>query len=138
MGGKGREEEGVESRGGCGRMARKRDVAEGRARGGNGERNLPFPSQCALPLTLSSFPPPSPPPSSQVIKENRLQRFCQQCGRLHDLSAFDGARKSCRDQLNKHNARRRRRTQMEQLKVWGEGESDGGVVRGVSGGVREV
>lgn len=49
----------------------------------------------------------------QVVKEGRLQRFCQQCGRFHDLAAFDGARKSCRDQLMKHNQRRRRRTNGE-------------------------
>lgn len=50
----------------------------------------------------------------QVVKEGRLQRFCQQCGRFHDLAAFDGNRKSCRDQLTKHNQRRRRRTNGEQ------------------------
>ena len=54
---------------------------------------------------------PTPPPSfshflPQVMKDGRLQRFCQQCGRFHDLSAFDGNRKSCREQLQKHNARR--------------------------------
>jgi hypothetical protein len=48
------------------------------------------------------------------MKDGRLQRFCQQCGRFHDLSAFDGNRKSCREQLQKHNARRRRRAQLEQ------------------------
>jgi len=53
----------------------------------------------------------------QVIKDKRLQRFCQQCGRFHDLSAFDGSRKSCREQLSKHNARRRRRAQLEQQKA---------------------
>lgn len=47
----------------------------------------------------------------QIMKDGRLQRFCQQCGRFHDLSAFDGNRKSCREQLSKHNARRRRRVQ---------------------------
>lgn len=52
----------------------------------------------------------------QVLKDGRLQRFCQQCGRFHDLTAFDGSRKSCRDQLSKHNARRRRRAQAEQAK----------------------
>ncbi|KAF6254109.1 hypothetical protein COO60DRAFT_1703503 [Scenedesmus sp. NREL 46B-D3] len=50
----------------------------------------------------------------QVMKDGRLQRFCQQCGRFHDLSAFDGNRKSCREQLQKHNARRRRRAALEQ------------------------
>jgi hypothetical protein len=53
----------------------------------------------------------------QVIKDSRLQRFCQQCGRFHDVSAFEGARKSCRDQLNKHNARRRLKQQVEQQKA---------------------
>ncbi|WIA40659.1 hypothetical protein OEZ86_004365 [Tetradesmus obliquus] len=50
----------------------------------------------------------------QVMKDGRLQRFCQQCGRFHDLAAFDGNRKSCREQLQKHNARRRRRAALEQ------------------------
>ena len=50
----------------------------------------------------------------QVIMEGCLQRFCQQCGRFHPLSAFEGLRKSCRDQLDKHNARRRRRNMIEQ------------------------
>jgi len=52
-----------------------------------------------------------------IVKDGRLQRFCQQCGRFHPLVAFDGARKSCREQLNKHNARRRRRSQMEARKA---------------------
>jgi len=38
----------------------------------------------------------------------KLQRFCQQCGRFHELSAFDGEHRSCRERLQKHNARRRR------------------------------
>lgn len=33
-------------------------------------------------------------------------RFCQQCGVLHPLEDFDGQRKSCRVQLDKHNLRR--------------------------------
>ncbi|KAJ9531899.1 hypothetical protein QJQ45_022051, partial [Haematococcus lacustris] len=53
----------------------------------------------------------------QVLKEGRLQRFCQQCGRFHDLAAFDVGRKSCREQLHKHNERRRRRTQVEAKKT---------------------
>jgi hypothetical protein len=56
----------------------------------------------------------------QVMRGGRLQRFCQQCGRFHDLAAFDAGRKSCREQLSKHNARRRRRAQIEsqKAKVW--------------------
>ncbi|KAK9830956.1 hypothetical protein WJX81_002698 [Elliptochloris bilobata] len=37
-----------------------------------------------------------------------LQRFCQRCGRCHELGAFEAARRSCREQLAKHNARRRK------------------------------
>lgn len=33
------------------------------------------------------------------------QRFCQRCGRCHELGAFQGAKRSCREQLAKHNAR---------------------------------
>ena len=25
-----------------------------------------------------------------LMKDDKLQRFCQQCGRFHELSAFDG------------------------------------------------
>lgn len=34
-------------------------------------------------------------------------RFCQQCSCLHRLSEFDGLRRSCRQQLDRHKARRR-------------------------------
>ncbi|GFR47637.1 hypothetical protein Agub_g9379 [Astrephomene gubernaculifera] len=67
----------------------------------------------------------------QVMKDGRLQRFCQQCGRFHDLTAFDGNRKSCRDQLSKHNARRRRRAQAEQAKGRG-GAADAAAAGAVS------
>ncbi|CAL8467674.1 g7212 [Coccomyxa elongata] len=36
------------------------------------------------------------------------QRFCQRCGRCHELDAFEGSKRSCIAQLVKHNARRRR------------------------------
>ncbi|EIE24648.1 hypothetical protein COCSUDRAFT_65460 [Coccomyxa subellipsoidea C-169] len=36
------------------------------------------------------------------------QRFCQRCGRCHELDAFEGSKRSCIAQLAKHNARRRR------------------------------
>lgn len=54
-----------------------------------------------------------------------------QCGRFHDLTAFDGARKSCRDQLSKHNARRRRRAQAE---ARGKGSMDGTAAAGAGAG----
>jgi len=55
--------------------------------------------------------------STSIMRDGVPQRFCQQCGRFHDLSAFDGNRKSCREQLCKHNARRRRRAQIEAQKA---------------------
>lgn len=33
------------------------------------------------------------------------QRFCQRCGRCHELDAFEGSKRSCIAQLAKHNAR---------------------------------
>ncbi|XP_047318575.1 squamosa promoter-binding protein 2-like [Impatiens glandulifera] len=36
------------------------------------------------------------------------QRFCQQCSRFHEISAFDEAKRSCRRRLAGHNERRRK------------------------------
>ena len=36
-------------------------------------------------------------------------RFCQQCGRFQPLEDFDGKKRSCRERLQRHNARRRKR-----------------------------
>ncbi|CAL8467492.1 g7030 [Coccomyxa elongata] len=41
------------------------------------------------------------------MRQGKLQRFCQQCGRCHELSEFEGSQRSCRAQLDRHNARRR-------------------------------
>ena len=35
------------------------------------------------------------------------KRFCQQCSRLHDVTEFDGKRRSCRERLQLHKARQR-------------------------------
>ena len=35
-------------------------------------------------------------------------RFCQQCGRFQPLGEFEGLRRSCREKLDAHNARRKR------------------------------
>lgn len=43
-----------------------------------------------------------------IIIDGKQQRFCQQCGRFHALSKFDSAKRSCRDRLQRHNARRRK------------------------------
>ncbi|CAD7698053.1 unnamed protein product [Ostreobium quekettii] len=50
---------------------------------------------------------------SSIVKDGRCQRFCQQCGRFHDLAEFDGNKRSCRSRLMRHNARRRKRLRTE-------------------------
>ncbi len=47
---------------------------------------------------------------SSIIREGKRQRFCQQCGRFHELTSFDGDKRSCRARLQRHNARRRKKT----------------------------
>ena len=47
---------------------------------------------------------------SSIIREGKRQRFCQQCGRFHDLTSFDGDKRSCRARLQRHNARRRKKS----------------------------
>ena len=42
-----------------------------------------------------------------MVIQGRRQRFCQQCGRFHDVTEFEGTRKSCRRKLERHNQRRR-------------------------------
>jgi len=49
---------------------------------------------CEVHLKLTSFE-----------HRGKPQRFCQQCGRCHELACFEGIRRSCRNQLAKHNAR---------------------------------
>lgn len=44
-----------------------------------------------------------------VMDDNTKQRFCQQCGRFHNLEEFDSDKRSCRARLLKHNARRRKK-----------------------------
>ncbi|KAK9862486.1 hypothetical protein WJX84_012180 [Apatococcus fuscideae] len=48
--------------------------------------------------------------ADDFLRNNRPKRFCQQCGRSHELTAFDPKRRSCRVQLAKHAARRRKRS----------------------------
>ncbi|KXZ41683.1 hypothetical protein GPECTOR_322g32 [Gonium pectorale] len=52
-----------------------------------------------------------------VMREGIPQRFCQQCGRFHVLSEFDGAKRSCRARLMRHNARRRKRADAKEASV---------------------
>eukprot|EP00803_Ostreobium_quekettii_P000870 evm.model.scf_84.8 EVM.evm.TU.scf_84.8 scf_84:100946-101266(-) len=39
---------------------------------------------------------------SSIVKDGRCQRFCQQCGRFHDLAEFDGNKRSCRSRSVAH------------------------------------
>lgn len=48
-----------------------------------------------------------------IVREGKRQRFCQQCGRFHDLTEFDGDKRSCRARLQRHNARRRKKTEAD-------------------------
>mmetsp|Transcript_11598 Transcript_11598/g.24886 ORF Transcript_11598/g.24886 Transcript_11598/m.24886 type:complete len:375 (+) Transcript_11598:341-1465(+) len=48
--------------------------------------------------------------------DGKEMRFCQQCGRMHYISSFDGARRSCRDQLSRHNKRLREQRHMRNNK----------------------
>lgn len=43
-----------------------------------------------------------------IVREGTRQRFCQQCGRFHNIGEFDGDKRSCRARLQRHNARRRK------------------------------
>jgi hypothetical protein len=46
---------------------------------------------------------------NSIVREGKRQRFCQQCGRFHDLTCFDADKRSCRARLQRHNARRRKK-----------------------------
>ncbi|XP_052485019.1 squamosa promoter-binding-like protein 2 isoform X2 [Gossypium raimondii] len=46
--------------------------------------------------------------SPKVIVSGLERRFCQQCSRFHALSEFDVNKRSCRQRLSDHNARRRK------------------------------
>ena len=49
---------------------------------------------------------------------------CVQCGRFHDLTEFDGEKRSCRTRLQRHNARRRKRGGgQEQKPGWKKGKA---------------
>ena len=50
-----------------------------------------------------------------VLREGREQRFCQQCGKFQDVDEFDADKRSCRERLEKHNARRRRMREIQHM-----------------------
>ncbi|KAM3396057.1 squamosa promoter-binding-like protein 3 [Capsicum galapagoense] len=43
-----------------------------------------------------------------VLLAGLRQRFCQQCSTFHEISEFDGTKRSCRQRLAGHNQRRRK------------------------------
>jgi hypothetical protein len=43
--------------------------------------------------------------SRSLLIDGEEQRFCQQCTRLHPVSAFDGDKRGCRQRLERHNKR---------------------------------
>jgi len=46
--------------------------------------------------------------SPALVVDGIAQRFCQQCGRFHNLDSFDGDKRNCRARLAQHNSRRRK------------------------------
>jgi len=46
--------------------------------------------------------------STALLVDGVPQRFCQQCGKFHDLDAFDADKRNCRARLAQHNSRRRK------------------------------
>jgi len=50
-----------------------------------------------------------------VFNRGLEQRFCQQCGKFHNIEEFDGDKRSCRARLEKHNVRRRRQREMQHM-----------------------
>lgn len=50
-----------------------------------------------------------------VLLRKHTHRFCQQCGRFQTIEEFDGEKRSCRERLDKHNARRRRIREMKAM-----------------------
>ncbi|KAL4422680.1 hypothetical protein ABPG75_008877 [Micractinium tetrahymenae] len=45
---------------------------------------------------------------SSLEVDGKEQRFCQQCGRFHEVQAFEGERRSCKESLARHKQRRKK------------------------------
>lgn len=43
-----------------------------------------------------------------LLVQGVAQRFCQQCGRFHNIEEFDAKKRNCKARLEKHNSRRRK------------------------------
>ncbi|WIA28356.1 hypothetical protein OEZ86_010903 [Tetradesmus obliquus] len=51
--------------------------------------------------------------AGSVLLQGQQSRFCQRCGKFHDLDAFDGSKRNCRAGLAQHNSSRRARRQQK-------------------------
>jgi len=54
------------------------------------------------------------------------KRFCQQCSRLHDVTEFDGKRRSCIKRLQLHKQRQRAKLAKKQMELEGTASPSGG------------
>ncbi|PSC70905.1 2,4-dihydroxyhept-2-ene-1,7-dioic acid aldolase [Micractinium conductrix] len=60
--------------------------------------------------------------AAEVDRDGVPSRFCQQCGRFHELAAFDGHQRSCREQLA-YRSKRRKQLRQQQQESGGDGSS---------------
>ncbi|GAB4818529.1 hypothetical protein N2152v2_005575 [Parachlorella kessleri] len=73
------------------------------------EQQLPIPT--ARPLLCQRYKIcPEHVQMHSMLRDGVPHRFCQQCGRFQPLTEFDEDRRTCRRKLERHNARRRKKT----------------------------
>ena len=60
--------------------------------------------------------------ASALLVDGIPQRFCQQCGRFHNLDAFDADKRNCRARLAQHNSRRRKAGAAPGVMPYGQGQ----------------
>ena len=72
-------------------------------------RNLIQQDTWCCPLLSSCFYSEQHLKMLSLVVDGYQCRFCQQCGRFHELHEFDNNKRSCRARLQQHNARRRKR-----------------------------
>ena len=54
--------------------------------------------------------------SNNLIVGDVQQRFCQQCGKFHEVEKFDGLKRNCRATLVRHNKRRKKTSRVKRKK----------------------
>ncbi|KAI8105208.1 hypothetical protein M9435_000378 [Picochlorum sp. BPE23] len=60
--------------------------------------------------------------SNYLIVAGIQQRFCQQCGKFHEVEKFDGTKRNCRATLVRHNRRRKKTSRAKRKKSASEDE----------------